>query len=90
MLFQQSGTPVNLSAAGIVSSAPGTLLGFYVNSTSSGVIKIYDGTTTGGTLLDGNITPAIGWREFPAQCNTGCYIDLVSGAINLTAIFAAN
>lgn len=85
----ESGTPVNISDDGVISVAPGTLLGFYVNSTSSGVVQIYNGPSASATAISGQITPVIGWREFPAYCPAGCYIEKVSGSINITAIFAA-
>lgn len=84
----QSGTPVNLADSGAVSARPGSLLGFYVNSTSSGVINFKDGGT-GGTAITGSITPAIGFQRLPAYFRTDCYMTLVSGAINVTAFFAA-
>ena len=85
----ESGAPILLADSGIVSSAAGTLLGFYVNSTSSGTIIIYNGTSASGTALDDTITPAIGWRAYPAYCPAGCYIAVTGGSINLTAFFAA-
>lgn len=85
----ESGAPINISDDGIISTSAGTLIGFYVNTTSSGVIQIYNGQSTAGTAISGQITPAIGWKDFPAYCPDGCYIEKVSGSINLTAIFAA-
>lgn len=86
----EGGTPVNLSGSGAISLTTGTILGFYVNSTSSGVISIQDGGS-GGTSLDGNITPAIGFHRFPAYIKSasGAYMTLVSGSINVTFFFAA-
>ena len=56
--FVESGVPINFTADQIVSKAPGTLLGFYVNSTSSGTIVIYDGlTAAGGTAESGRSRP---------------------------------
>lgn len=83
-----SGTPVNLATSGAVSLTPGSLLGFYVNSTSSGVINFKDGGT-GGTAITGSITPAIGFHTLPAYLRTDCYLTVVSGSINVTAFFAA-
>lgn len=87
----ESGVPILLATAGIVSKAPGTLIGFYVNNTSSGTIIIYNGTTAlaPSVAITGTITPAIGWKDVGAYCPAGCYIDVPSGSINLTAIFAA-
>ena len=87
--FVESGAPVNFTDDQIVSKAQGTLLGFYVNSTSSGTIIIYDGLTASGTALSGTITPAIGYHRFPAYCRAGCFIDVTGGSINVTAMFAA-
>ena len=87
--FAEAGTPINFSADQIVSKAPGTLLGFYVNSTSSGTIVIYNGTTAGGTALSGTITPAIGYHRFPAFCTNSCFIAVTGGSANVTAFFAA-
>ena len=85
----ESGTPINFAADQIVSKGPGTLLGFYVNSTSSGTIVIYDGLTASGTAISGTITPAIGFHRFPAYCRTACFVAVTGGSGNVTAFFAA-
>lgn len=84
----ESGAPTNLTGSGAVSLVPGTLLGFYVNSTTGGTVVVRDGTTASGTAISGTITPAIGFHRFPAACATGCYLSLAN-TINLTAMFAA-
>lgn len=84
----ESGAPINLSASGAVSLVPGTLLGFYVNSTSSGTIVIRNGTSASGTAISGTITPAIGFHRFPASCSTGCYVT-IANTLDVTVFFAA-
>lgn len=86
-MVQQSGTPVLLAESGAVSLVPGNLLGFYVNSTSSGTVVIRNGGS-GGTAISGTITPAIGFHPFPAYCTSACYFTLAN-TISVTAIFAA-
>lgn len=68
----QCGTPKNLTASGAISLSAGALLGFYVNSTSSGTIVLRDGGAA-GAAISGTITPAVGWHAFPAACANGCY-----------------
>jgi hypothetical protein len=58
------------------------ILGFYVCSTTTGVITI--NASAGGTAYTGNITPAIGWNFLPIIGPTGLYMTLVSGSINVT------
>lgn len=61
----------------------GTILGFYVNSTGTGVITL-NGTGAGGVALTGSITPSTGWNFLPITYPTGIYMTLVSGSINVT------
>lgn len=82
----QSGTPVNLTASGSVCTNPCQLLGFYVNSTSSGTVVVRNGGS-GGTAVSGTITPAVGYHPFPADLPSGCYLTIGS-TINVTAFFA--
>ena len=90
--IQESGTPKNLTATGIVSERPGTLLGFYVNSTSTGTIVISTGgaagATTGGTAISGTITPAIGFHRFPAYTPDRLYVT-IANTLDVTTFFAA-
>jgi hypothetical protein len=87
-IVQESGTPVNTTATVAVSVASGSLLGFYVNSTSSGTIALTHGSTSGGAAISGTITPAIGFHRFPAYCPSGLYAT-VGGTLNVTFFFAA-
>ena len=86
--YVTSGTPINRTTTGSVSLVPGTLLGFYVNSTTAGTVVIGNGSNAAGTALSGTITPAIGWHEFPAYCTAGCYVT-IANTMDATFIFAA-
>lgn len=92
MLTKETGTPINLAATGILSETAGGLIGFYVNSTSSGTVVFStggaSGATTGGTAISGTITPAIGFHRFPAQITDRLYVTIGS-TINATFFFAA-
>jgi ApbE superfamily uncharacterized protein (UPF0280 family) len=81
------GTPVvvtNTGGSTVVKKQPGQIVGFYVNSTTSGTLAFYDAATAvTTTAVSGTITPAVGWHSFPAALVTGCYI-VVGGTINAT------
>lgn len=83
------GVPVVKSASGNVKAASGQLIGFFVNSTSSGVIQFYDDVSTGTTTaISGAITPAAGaFYRFPASFGSGLNMVLNSGAINVTLFY---
>ena len=59
----ETGGVKNLTASGAISTGPCNLIGFYVNSTTSGTLIIKDGGSS-GTALGGTITPAIGFHRF--------------------------
>ena len=88
MHYQTSGTPVKLTGSGAISLHAGTLLGFYVASTSSGTIVLTDGGAS-GTAVSGTITPGVGWHEFPAEfvASTGAYAT-IANTLNVTFFFA--
>lgn len=73
----ESGMPVNLTATGDVTTKNCRLLGFYVNSTTSGTIVLKRGGSS-GTAISGTITPAIGFHRFPANCPGGLYATIGS------------
>lgn len=89
MFTIECGMPVNLSSSAAICAKPCQILGFYVNSTSSGTMNILDGGS-GGTALCGTITPAIGFHRFPAMCQTAAYWTLVSGSMNVTVFFSTS
>lgn len=86
----ESGTPVNLSATGVVSLVAGTLLGYYVNNKTSGAtLVIRNGTSSSGTAISGTITPLIGFHQFNAYCPAGCHITIAVQPMDITFFFAA-
>ena len=80
-----TGQPVNLTASGAISTMPGKLIGFYVNSTTSGTIVLKNGGS-GGTAITGTITPAVGWHFLPAEFSTSAYAT-IGATINVTFVF---
>ena len=84
---QQAGTPINLSASGTVSLAGGSLIGFYVNSTTGGTLVIRNGAAA-GTAVSGTITPVIGFHCFPCYLPSGCYFT-IANTMDVTAFFSA-
>lgn len=85
---QQSGTPKNLTGTGAVSLVSGSLIGYHVNSTSSGTIVLSLGGTAGGTAISGTITPSTGFNAFPAYCPGGLYAT-IANTLDVTFFFAA-
>ena len=82
----EAGTPSNVTATGAICAIAGHLIGFYVNSTSSGTIVIKDGTASTGAAISGTITPAIGFHRFPASFTTGLYVT-IANTLNVTLIW---
>jgi hypothetical protein len=81
----ESGSPVNLTATGNIAPAPADLLGFHVNSTTAGTIVLRDGGS-GGTVISGTITPAVGFHRFPASCR-GIPHATIGGTLDVTFFF---
>lgn len=81
----QGGPSRNLTSTAVVTGQPAILLGFYVNSTSSGTIVFRDGGA-GGTVLNGTITPAIGWHCFPSACPNGIHAT-IGGTLDVTIFY---
>lgn len=89
----EAGSPINLAATGTISKSSGALLGFFVNSTSSGTLVFRTGLAgaggTGSTVITGTITPAAGiYHRLPAYCVDGLHVT-VANTINATFFFAA-
>ena len=86
--LRTSGAPINLTASGVVSKAGGQLLGFYVNSTSSGTVVLRSGATSGASAVTGTITPSAGWNPAPFDFPNGCYAT-IANTLDVTFSFAA-
>ena len=78
----------NITATGAVTANPCQLIGFYVNSTTAGTLVLRDGGS-GGTVLCGTITPAIGFHRFPANIGSSLYATIAGTALDVTFFFAA-
>jgi len=83
----EGGSPKLLAASAVVQVAGGTLLGFYVNSTSAGTIVLKDGGSS-GTAISGTITPAVGFHRFPASFGANLHATL-GGTISVTFFVVA-
>ena len=78
-----AGVAINKTGSGdVVAVTDCTLLGFYVNSTSSGTVVLKRGGSS-GTALNGTITPAVGFHRFPAVCPGGLHFT-AGGTIDIT------
>jgi hypothetical protein len=64
------------------------LIGFYVNSTNGGTLVLRDGGS-GGTVMCGTITPAIGFHRFPANVGSSLHATIAGTALNVTFFFAS-
>jgi hypothetical protein len=78
----------NITSTGAVTTGPAQLLGFYVNSTTAGTLVLKDGGS-GGTVMSGTITPAIGFNRFPAVVSTSLHATIAGSALDVTFFFAA-
>ena len=72
----EAGNPVNLTGTAAVTTASCVLLGFYVNSTTSGTLVLRVGGS-GGTAL-GTITPAVGFHRYPLSCPGGLHATIAN------------
>lgn len=82
-LTTEFGNAVNRTTTGdVVATVDCALLGFYVNSTTAGTVVLRKGGSS-GTVLNGTITPAIGFHRFPASCPGGLHVT-VGGTIDVT------
>jgi hypothetical protein len=86
MLNSNFGAARNLTATGTVKATQGRLLGFYVNSTTSGTIVLRDGGGS-GVVLTGTITPAVGWHPLPLSYATDLHAT-IGATIDVTFVVA--
>ncbi len=78
----------NLTASGdAIKNGPGMLVGMYVNSTSSGTIKIYDSLTQANAVMNNTITPAVGFHSLGnGTFNIGLSVT-IGGTLDVTLYY---
>lgn len=79
----------NLTSTAILSAGECWLEGMYVNSTTSGKIRLWHRGTAGeidvGDALAGQMTPAAGWHCLAGMHATaGIYVSFDSGSADIT------
>lgn len=87
MLASNHGQPANVTASAVVNARPCYLIGFYVNSTTSGTLVIHDSASAGtNNAISGTITPAIGFHRFPAALGSGLRV-VIANTLNITLVY---
>ena len=81
------GSYKNITATGAITTGATMLIGFYVNSTTSGTIVFRDGGSS-GTVITGTITPAIGWHFLPCAAPGSGLHATIANTLDVTIVFA--
>lgn len=80
-------THSNRTATATIKTGAGTLVGMYVNSTTSGTIKLYDNTSAAGTVINNTITPAVGYHDLGnAAFSIGLHA-VIGGTLDVTLYY---
>ena len=83
------GGAINATATGTIKNESGALVGFYVNSTNVGTVRLYDDTAaTPANAMGGVITPAVGWHPYPAKLSRGLHAVIGGTALDITFFIA--
>lgn len=83
-LVIEAGQFTNLSASGSVKDGAGKLLGFFVASSSSGTVKLWDNTSAAGTIIINTTSvTAATFYPCPAAFANGCYAT-IGGTADIT------
>lgn len=83
----EAGQFKNITATGAVCAGRAQLLGFYVNSTTGGTLVMRDGGS-GGTVMCGTITPAIGFHRYPSSIGDGGLHATIANTLDVTFFYA--
>ena len=87
--FFQTHAHSNITASTLLRTGGGTLVGMYVNSTTSGTIKFWDNTSAATTVINNTITPAVGYHPLGnANFGTGLYATIAS-TLDVTIYYIA-
>lgn len=75
------------ASANAIKTGQGILVGMYVNSTSSGTIKIYDSLTQANAVINNTITPAIGYHNLGSAAFTVGLSVTIGGTLDVTLYY---
>ena len=76
-----AGFPLAMSASGIAKTGSGVLLRIVCCASSSLVVNVYDGTSTGGTKIFDTLTLSAGVPvEMGVTVASGIYVEIASGS----------
>ena len=78
---------VNISASTLIKTGEGYLAGIFVNSTSSGTLKLWDATTGIAPIICNTFTPDLGWNSCPMHFSNALYAT-VGGTLDCTFSFS--
>lgn len=77
-----------VTADGVVKTGKGTCVLLLCTESTSLVLDIYDGTSTGGTKIVQNLAPYAGEEyDLPFEFTTGLYVEVVSGSGSVTMFY---
>lgn len=80
---------ISTSASGIIKSGQGVLHRILVTASSSGVITVYDNTAASGTKIINALSVAAKDNfVLEAQFANGCYLNIDSGTMTATVLYA--
>jgi hypothetical protein len=69
---------LNGTTSQLVKTGAGVLCGIFVNSTTSGTVKLWDNTAASGTVIVNTHTISPGWNPMPFPFDTGLYITVAN------------
>jgi hypothetical protein len=79
MKVEDRSSYTNLTASGLIKTGSGRLKGFFVASTTSGTIKLWDNTSAATTTIINTFTPSAGFYPLPdIEFSTGCFATLAN------------
>ncbi len=78
---------VNISASAAIKSSEGYLAGIFVNSTTSGTLKLWDATTATGNVICNTFTPNLGWNPCPMHFSNALYAT-IGGTLDCTFTYS--
>lgn len=79
-------TATRLTATGTIKTGRGKLVGFFVSSTTTGTLVLYDATSATNQFT-GTITPAAGaWYPLPVPFRVGLHA-VIANTLDVTFVF---